>query len=128
MPRPECHNDLRTRLGTDPSTGTLCGAAGMNSVQGTFFTELFGARLRYSALGIASQACALVAGFVPAIATALVVAAGSSWPIAALLMVVGLCLVHLGSTPSGTRHLDVAEIEVQPSPASVTTRTDGSLL
>nr|WP_133305501.1 hypothetical protein [Streptomyces sp. AcE210] len=107
---------------------TLGGAVGMNSVQGTFFAEPFGARVRYSARGIASQASAVVAGFVPAMGTALVVAAGSSWPIDALLMVVGLISFTSAALLRETRHLDVSEIEVQPSPASVTTRSDGSLV
>ena len=68
---------------------TLGGAVCMSSIQGAFFTELFSARVRYSALGIATQASAMVAGFVPATAAALVAGTGSSWPVAVLLVAVG---------------------------------------
>ncbi|MGI5196820.1 MFS transporter [Streptomyces sp. CA-288835] len=67
----------------------LGGAVCMSSIQGAYFAELFGARVRYSALGIATQGSAMVAGFVPAIATALVAGAGASWPVGVLLAVVG---------------------------------------
>ena len=98
---------------TAMTLAALGGAAGMSSVQATYFTELFGPRVRYSALGIASQASALVAGFVPAIATSLVVAAGGSWPLSVLLAVVGLVSLASAILLKETRDRDVAEAEEQ---------------
>lgn len=69
---------------------TLGGAVCMSSLQPTFFTELFGASVRYSSLSVAYQISAMVAGFVPAIATSFLVAAGgASWPVAVMLCVLG---------------------------------------
>ncbi|OPF73822.1 MFS transporter [Streptomyces antioxidans] len=75
---------------TAMALAALGGAVCMSSIQGSFFTELFGARVRYSALGIATQASAMVAGFIPALAAALVAGAGSSWPLPLLLTAVGI--------------------------------------
>jgi MFS family permease len=89
----------------------LGGAIGMSAIQQTFFTELFGTRGRYSALGIATQASALVAGFVPALATSLVVIFDGSWPLAVLLIVVGGASLISTLLLTETRALDVAETE-----------------
>lgn len=90
---------------TAMALAALGGAVGMSSVQGTYFTELFSPRVRYSALGIATQASALVAGFVPALATSLIVVTGGSWPVALLLVAVGAAsfgsTLALGETREG---------------------------
>ncbi|WP_432103571.1 MFS transporter [Streptomyces sp. bgisy091] len=109
---------------TAMAMAAIGGAIGMNSVQGTYFTELFGTRVRYSALGIASQASAMVAGFVPFLATALVVAAGASWPIALLLITVGLISFASAAALRETRELDVSEIEARTTPETKTPPKD----
>jgi MFS family permease len=68
------------------------------AVSGYLLAELFPARLRYSGVGLANNAAAVVSGFVPLIASALLVAAGgASWT--AALIVVVLALVTLASAP-----------------------------
>lgn len=94
---------------------TIGGAVGMSSVQGTYFTELFGPRVRYSALGIATQGSALVAGFVPAVATSLIVVFDASWPVAVLLIVVALASLVSTLLLTETRDEDVAELEARRS-------------
>ncbi|NLU71917.1 MHS family MFS transporter [Streptomyces sp. HNM0575] len=96
----------------------LGGAVGMSSIQATYFTELFGPRVRYSALGMATQASALVAGFVPAVATSLIVVSGSSWPAAVLLIVVALASLVSTVLLTETRGEDVAEAEARRPPVS----------
>ncbi|KAA9154590.1 MHS family MFS transporter [Amycolatopsis acidicola] len=88
---------------TATSLASIGSAVCMSGVQGTLFTEMFGAGVRYSALGIATQASALLAGFVPAIATSLVVAADGSWPVALLLAGVGLVSLVSSMVMSETR-------------------------
>jgi hypothetical protein len=54
---------------------------------GVFFSELFGARVRYSGASLGYQVGGLLAGLIPFIATALLsVGSGSSWPIALFLI------------------------------------------
>jgi MHS family shikimate/dehydroshikimate transporter-like MFS transporter len=101
---------------TATSLAAVGSAVCMSGVQGTMFTELFSPGVRYSALGIASQASALVAGFVPALATGFVVAAGGSWPVAVLLVVVGLVSLGSAALMTETRTLDVAERETRRKP------------
>lgn len=79
------------------------GAVFMGSVQATFFTELFGTRVRYSALSIAYQLSALATGFLPAIATSAIIAAGGSpWPAAGITAGIGgvslVCVMLLRET------------------------------
>ncbi|MDT0301691.1 MFS transporter [Streptomonospora wellingtoniae] len=88
------------------------GAVCMSSLQATLFTEMFSVKVRYSGMSFAYQSSAMVAGFVPAIATALLIAGGeASWPVA--LLVVGLGAVSVVSTlfMRETRHVDTAERE-----------------
>ncbi|MBV2366678.1 MFS transporter [Streptomonospora nanhaiensis] len=88
------------------------GAVCMSSLQATLFTEMFGVRVRYSGMSFAYQTSAMVAGFVPAAATSLLVAFdGATWPVA--LLVVGLGAVSVVSTlfMRETRHVDTAELE-----------------
>lgn len=63
----------------------------MFAVQTTFFSELFGASVRYTGLSIAYQASAIIGGFTPLIATALFKAdRGAPWMVAGLLSGVSL--------------------------------------
>lgn len=66
----------------------------MASVQVPFLSELVGTTVRYSGLSVIYQASAIVAGFVPAVLTWLLGAAGNeAWPIAATMMIVGLLAI-----------------------------------
>jgi metabolite-proton symporter len=68
------------------------GHSPMYGPQASFFSELFGTRVRYSGASLGYQlASALAGGFSPLIATALLQRAGASWPIS--LFVVGLAAV-----------------------------------
>lgn len=91
----------------------LGGAVCMSSVQSSYYTELFGPRVRYSALGIATQASAMVAGFVPAVAASLIVVFDSSWPVAVLLIVVALASLVSTLLLAETREEDVSEREAR---------------
>lgn len=72
----------------------VIGHAAMYGPQAAFFSELFGARVRYSGASIGYQlASVLAGGLSPFIAVALLAWAGSFWPIA--LYIIGLCLVTL---------------------------------
>lgn len=72
----------------------IIGHAAMYGPQAAFFSELFGARVRYSGASIGYQlASVLAGGLSPFIAVALLAWAGSFWPIA--LYIIGLCLLTL---------------------------------
>jgi MFS family permease len=63
----------------------------MFATQPAFFSELFGTRVRYSGISLGYQFAAVFAGgLAPFIAQALFAAAGSYWPVALQIMVVGL--------------------------------------
>lgn len=80
--------------------GTGC----MFAIQGTLFAELFGTKVRYTGVGVAYQASALLGGApTPIIATALAAWAGNSyWPVvgylAALCLLSLVCIVVAGET------------------------------
>jgi MFS transporter, MHS family, shikimate and dehydroshikimate transport protein len=64
----------------------------MLSVQATYFSEMFGAEVRYTGLSVAYQVSAIVGGFVPLLAlTLLRWSGGAPWPVAAMLALVGFC-------------------------------------
>lgn len=67
----------------------------INAVEPSFFTELFGAKVRYSGASIGAQLGAIVAGgFTPFIAQGLSAAFGNSWvPIATYVVVTSLISV-----------------------------------
>ncbi len=72
----------------------IIGHAAMYGPQAAFFSELFGARVRYSGASVGYQlASVLAGGLSPFIAVALLSWAGSFWPIA--LYMIGLCLLTL---------------------------------
>src|SRR5271157_4569236 len=61
----------------------------INAVQPSFFTELFGPRVRYSGASIGAQLGAIVAGgFTPFIAKGLTAINGNSWTLVAAYVVV----------------------------------------
>ncbi|QBI52832.1 MFS transporter [Streptomonospora litoralis] len=97
-----------TAMGMAAVGGAVC----MSSLQATLFTEMFSVKVRYSGMSFAYQSSAMVAGFVPAIATTLLIAADEAlWPVA--LLVVGLGAISVVSTlfMRETRHVDAAERE-----------------
>src|SRR5262249_17725609 len=68
------------------------GHAAMYGPQASFFSELFGTRVRYSGASLGYQlASVLAGGLSPLIATGLLQRTGVSWPIA--LFVVGMAAV-----------------------------------
>ncbi|MFM9709549.1 MFS transporter, partial [Streptomyces galilaeus] len=63
----------------------------MLSVQATFFTTLFHARVRYTGLSVAYQVSAIVGGFTPLISlTFLQQSNGAPWGVAAFLAAVAV--------------------------------------
>jgi len=70
----------------------VCGHAAMYGPQASFFSELFGTRVRYSGASLGYQLASVIAGGLsPLIATGLLKQTGVSWPIA--LFVVGMATV-----------------------------------
>jgi MHS family shikimate/dehydroshikimate transporter-like MFS transporter len=86
------------------------GHAAMYAPQASFFSELFGTRVRYSGLSVGYQLASVIAGgFSPIIATALLGKTGSSWPIA--LYIIGMAVITTLSVylASETAHKDLSE-------------------
>ncbi|GAA2909901.1 MFS family permease [Microbacterium keratanolyticum] len=70
------------------------GTGSMFAIQGAFFAELFGTRMRYTGLGVVYQGSALLGGApTPAIALGLSLAFGSYWP--AVIYLVAICLISI---------------------------------
>jgi MFS transporter, MHS family, shikimate and dehydroshikimate transport protein len=67
------------------------GNGAMFATQPAFFSELFGSKVRYSGVSLGYQLAAVFAGgLAPFIAQALFTAAGSYWPVALQIVVVGV--------------------------------------
>ena len=67
------------------------GNGAMFATQPAFFSELFGSKVRYSGVSLGYQLAAVFAGgLAPFIAQALFTAAGSYWPVALQIVIVGL--------------------------------------
>jgi MFS transporter, MHS family, shikimate and dehydroshikimate transport protein len=97
---------------TAMALAVLGGAVCMSSLQATLFTEMFGVGVRYSGMSLAYQLSAMVAGFVPAIATSFLVASGgASWPVATLAVVLGLVSAVATMFLRETRDVDTTELE-----------------
>ncbi|OIH85280.1 hypothetical protein BLJ79_08900 [Arthrobacter sp. UCD-GKA] len=96
------------------------GTGMMFSIQGAFFAEMFGTRMRYTGLGVVYQGSALLGGApTPAIAVALVsVFSGSYWPAVAYLVLMcvisGVC-VWFASENSKLELSDTEGILGQPA-------------
>ena len=72
----------------------LFGPTLMLSVQASFFTELFGTRVRYTALSFAYQVSAIIGGFVPLLSMMLLQAnGGKPWLVAGALC--GVSIISL---------------------------------
>jgi MHS family shikimate/dehydroshikimate transporter-like MFS transporter len=99
---------------TAMALAALGGAVCMSSLQPTLFAEMFGVGVRYSGMSFAYQLSAMIAGFVPAIATSFLVASGgASWPIAVLTAALGLISVVATLFLRETREVDTVELEVR---------------
>src|SRR5262249_35604507 len=86
----------------------VAGHSPMYGPQASFFSELFGTRVRYSGASLGYQlASALAGGLSPLIATALLQRTGVSWPIS--LFVVGLAAVTTISVflATETAHVEI---------------------
>lgn len=94
----------------------LGGAVCMSGLQATMYAEMFGVGVRYSGMSLAYQFSAMVAGFVPAIATSFLVASGgASWPVALLAVVLGLVSAVSTLFLRETRDVDTTEREATRS-------------
>jgi MFS family permease len=85
------------------------GHSAMYGPQASFFSELFGTRVRYSGASLGYQlASAIAGGLSPLIAITLLQRTGVSWPIA--LFVVGMAAVTTVSVllASETAHVEIA--------------------
>ncbi len=92
----------------------LGGAVCMSSQQATLFTEMFSVNVRYSGMSVAYQASAMVAGFVPAIATSFLVASDeAAWPVAVLVAVIGAISFVSTLFLRETRFVDDTELDQQ---------------
>src|SRR5262249_31796432 len=84
------------------------GHAAMYGPQASFFSELFGTRVRYSGASLGYQlASAVAGGLSPLIATALLQRTGASWPVA--LFVVAMAAV---TTVSVFLAMETAHVEI----------------
>ncbi|MGH3144744.1 MAG: MFS transporter [Rubrobacter sp.] len=94
------------------SFGFIFGNGLMFSVQATFFSELFGVRVRYSGVSLAYQLGGVLGGFVPFIATALLaVGGGEPWLVSAFLAALALLALLCTFLLTETFRADVAEGE-----------------
>jgi MFS transporter, MHS family, shikimate and dehydroshikimate transport protein len=93
----------------------IVGHAAMYGPQASFFSELFGTRVRYTGASLGYQLSSVLAGGLsPLIATDLLRRTGRSWPIA--LYIIGMSLITTVSVflASETAHTDItAELESQ---------------
>jgi len=88
----------------------VVGHAAMYGPQASFFSELFGTRVRYSGASLGYQLASVIAGGLsPLIATGLLRRYGASWPIA--LYIIALAAVTMVSVywAAETAHTDIAD-------------------
>ena len=86
----------------------VIGHAAMYGPQASFFSELFGTRVRYSGASLGYQLSSVIAGGLsPLIATGLLRRYGASWPIA--LFIIGMAAVTTASVywAAETAHTDI---------------------
>jgi MHS family shikimate/dehydroshikimate transporter-like MFS transporter len=88
----------------------VLGHSAMYGPQASFFSELFGTRVRYSGASLGYQLASVIAGGLsPLIATGLLKRYGASWPIA--LLIVGMAAVTTVSVywAAETAHTDIGD-------------------
>jgi MHS family shikimate/dehydroshikimate transporter-like MFS transporter len=96
------------------------GWAPMIAVQGAFYAELFGARVRYTGFAMSRELGAAVAGFSPLVSAALVNAAGGEpWLVAAFF--VGLSVISLVAFLFSVETRDVDITELDPAQREIVT-------
>jgi MFS transporter, MHS family, shikimate and dehydroshikimate transport protein len=103
----------------------VLGHAAMYGPQASFFSELFGTRVRYSGASLGYQLASVIAGGLsPLIATGLLKKYGVSWPIA--LYVIGLALLTTVSVywAAETAHIEIEGKDLESHPAAL--RADAS--
>ncbi len=71
--------------------------AATNGLYTGWFAEQFNVRVRYTGLAVALQVGILIAGFSPAIGTALVGGNINNWHIASLVVLVGVVIAVIGA-------------------------------
>ncbi len=92
--------------------GLTFGSNMMFSIQSVIFTEQFGVGVRYTGISVVYQVTAIIGGFVPMIATSLLVTSGGKpWLIAIFLMITGLVSLLAIYKSRETYKSDVAEQE-----------------
>ncbi|QYJ16288.1 Fosfomycin resistance protein AbaF [Rubrobacter xylanophilus DSM 9941] len=91
---------------------TALGWAPMIAVQGAFYSELFGARVRYTGFAASRELGAALAGFTPLIFAALVGITGDAWWLAAgfMILLAFISLVAFYFAAEG-KDLDIAELD-----------------
>ena len=93
-------------------TATAFGWAPMIAVQGAFYAELFGARVRYTGFAASRELGAALAGFTPLIFAALVgVTGGASWLAAGFMILLASISFVAFYFSAETKDLDIAEID-----------------
>ena len=92
------------------------GHAAMYGPQASFFSELFGTRVRYSGASLGYQLASVIAGGLsPLIATSLLQRTGRSWPIA--VFVIGMAVLTMIAVfwATETAHGEIATKATEPS-------------
>ena len=86
------------------------GHAAMYGPQASFFSELFGARVRYSGASLGYQLASVIAGGLsPLIATGLLRRTGSSWPIAIFVIIMSVITTASVFWTTETAHREEVE-------------------
>ena len=91
---------------------TAVGWAPMIAVQGAFYAELFGARVRYTGFAASRELGAAIAGFSPLVSGVLVGAMGGApWLVAAFMILLALISFVAFYFSAETKDLDIAEVD-----------------
>jgi MHS family shikimate/dehydroshikimate transporter-like MFS transporter len=86
----------------------VLGHAAMYGPQASFFSELFGTRVRYSGASLGYQLASVIAGGLsPLIATGLLKRYGASWPIALFIIVMAAVTTVSVFLAAETAHMDI---------------------
>ena len=100
-------NTANTVLMTLAVVVSLAGHAAMYGPQASFFSELFGTRVRYSGASLGYQLASVIAGGLsPFIATGLLKRTGSSWAIAVFIIIMAMITLISVLWASETAHHD----------------------
>ncbi len=94
----------------------MIGHASMYGPQASFFSELFGTRVRYSGASLGYQMASVIAGGLsPLIATGLLRRTGASWPIAVFIVLMATITTISVSLAIETAHDEFSEGKEPPS-------------